>query len=643
MKTALLLVDMQNDFLDRRGLYPDRDKVVAGAKILLELFRAQKLPIMHVQMTIQPDGSDRMPHWVEKNIWSCVAGSSGACPPKCLEPFVDEPVFFKSFHSAFGSSELKSAIRAAEVDTLVVAGLYTHACIRATALDAFSHGYKVVIAQEAIASTEPVHADISLNYLDGLSIRNLKTADIFPAIHVQNVDRNNCPETWQLRRPALWSEVISEIPLGRATDVDDAVALARGAQEVWSRLSFPQRVSWLSSWMDCIKAKRDFLLALIVKDIGKPISYAEGEFKFALELLQATIDSLVRLATEDSRENYAVHHAPLGVIGMITPWNNPLAIPIGKIAPALAWGNAVVWKPALPSTRIAQLVLQSVIEAIPGAPLALVIGDDKTGEMILKNANVDAITFTGSTRKGDVVSALCAHYHKPLQAELGGNNAVLVMADIDVDKVASVLAPALFGFAGQRCTAPRRIIVERSQRAALERALIQRINALPLGEPTDPRVVVGPLVSKERQEAMNCIVTNSQARILCGGSIPAGFEHGAWFRPTLIADAPVASQVVQQESFGPVAVLLSADDLEEALELNNAVPHGLVTTVFSHSDTIVQRVIEQVRSGMVCVNISPTPVAASAPFGGWKCSGIGPPEHGRWDREFYSKPKIRYR
>ena len=645
MKPALLLVDLQNDFLDRQGLWPDSATVVSRAAALLQSFRDLHLPVLHVRTVVRSDGADRMPHWVKNDLWICVDGTPGAAPPPELAALEGEEVFTKKFYSGFENPGLQSALAIAGADIVVIAGLYTHACVRATALDAYSHGYEVRIVRDAVATTEPTHAEITLNYLDRLSIRNLAAAEIIAEFREARRDSAEAISTTRfapLRNPAACDEVLEILSLSGPKDVDRAATMAQAAQQRWKNVPICERVARLAKWAGAIEAEKQTLVDALVRDIGKPVSHAEAEFSYGLDLLRHTITTLKTLAEADRGKSFIVQHAPIGVIGVITPWNNSLAIPLGKLAPALAWGNSVLWKPALPGARIARMLLQ--IEAAHGLdlPVELLIGDDVCGEMALVHPAVDAITFTGSTKKGSIVAARCAQRRKPLQAELGGNNAVLVMADTDAKHVADQLAPALFGFAGQRCTAPRRIIVEESQRVALELALLDRIASLPLGEPTDPTVEVGPLISRSRQEEMSQIVARREGQILCGGCIPAGFERGAWFAPTLISDPPPNSSVVQEESFGPIAVIMSFCGLEHASALNNSVSHGLVTTVFSEDRRRLRKLMAESRTGIVVANLARPPIAADAPFGGWKSSGNGPPEHGRWDREFYARPQVFY-
>ena len=641
MRPALVLIDMQNDFFDSPGLVPDKDKVIAGAAALLSVCRTARIPVFHVVMMIYPDGSNRMPHWVEKNLWKCLVGSDGASFPAALMPAPGEQIFEKSFFSAFENNDFSAALLHAGVDTLILAGLYTHACVRSTALDAYSRGFAVRIARDAIASAEPLHAEITLDYLAQRTMPSISTSEMPLLLSNSNVATIDAP-IWAMRNPARWCETLDEVIISQPENIDAAMSYIHRKRARWAAVPFSKRVELLIAWDQAIRSLRSEFVSLLTQDIGKPVTYAEGEVDYALKLLAYTIETLVGQSTEGNGSGHTVYYAPVGIVGLITPWNNPLAIPIGKLAPALAWGNGALWKPALPGSRVAQLLAKTLRAALPDAPFELLIGDMTTGQRVIKHSGIDFISFTGSTRQGRAVAALCAHHGKPLQAELGGNNAVIILADANPEYVARLLAPALFGFAGQRCTAPRRLIVEKKLRPAFEHALLREIEALPVGEPTDRSVHVGPLVSLERQGEMLKIVAAAEGTLLCGGGIPPGYEHGAWFEPTLIADPSPDSQVVMEESFGPIAVLMTADDADHALVLCNAVPHGLVTTLFTDDLKVQQRIAAGAETGIVVFNAVPAPIDPAAPFLGWKESGIGPPEHGRWDREFYSRPKVVY-
>jgi alpha-ketoglutaric semialdehyde dehydrogenase len=679
MRAALLLVDLQQDYLNRPGLQPAAPQLVAGAAKLLEVCRQSAIPVFHAVTQVRADGSDRMPHWKTADLWACVAGTPGALPPAELAPLPHERIFSKQFFNPFDNPELGAALAASGADTLIIAGLYTHACVRAAALDAYSHGYEVWLAHDAVASTEPEHARLTLDYLEGRAARCLGTQEI--AERLASSVALSSVQTWQHRNPCNWDEVLAEVPLMRAREVAQAVGEVEEKQVQWERTDIAQRAERLQCWLEVLLDNREKFTALLVREIAKPVMNARAEFDYAIALLRHTLDEAgnepgegnqflppvkgkVRMRVEelnnrastpslalplqgggDMQSKFDVRHCPLGIVGLITPWNNPLAIPVGKLAPALLYGNAAVWKPALQTSQASRLLLETLAQAGLAEVAALVTGDAGTGRLLTAQKGIAAISFTGSIAAGRAVAAACAAQGKALQAELGGNNAVIVMDCTDVESVAQWIAPALFSFAGQRCTAPRRLIVQASLMGHFEQALVRATLALKLGMPDDVQTQVGPLISREQQARMGVLIESARtagARVLCGGKIPQGYTQGCWFEPTLVADVAADSELAQQESFGPIALLMAARDMDHALVLNNAVAHGLVTTIFSDDEGVRRRVVEEAQSGIVAVNQCPLEIDPAAPFGGWKASGIGLPEHGRWDRELYTKPQAVY-
>ena len=647
MRAALILIDLQRDYLDRPGLVPAEGELLPRIAGLLEGFRRARAPVCHALTLIRSDGGNRMPHWKEAGRWACVESTEGARSPAAVAPQEGEPVFAKDFYSAFDAPGLETALAAGAVDTVVLAGIYTHACVRATALDAYRRGFRVVIATDAVGSTDAVHARLTLDYLEGRAARGL------PAAAILDLLAKSAPgdgvagggiarATWLHRNPANWSEVLREVPVGCARDVARAAERARRAG-AWGATPLAQRLQRLQRWLDELTAARDSLLALLVRDVAKPVVEARAEFDYAAALLRHAIESLELEERPAARARLRVRHRPVGVVALVTPWNNPLAIAVGKLAPALGYGNTVVWKPALPGTRIAELVLETLVAAGLGEMVALVPGDGETGRWLTLQPGIDAVSFTGSMAAGRRVAAACAATDKPLQAELGGNNAVVVMGDVDAQAVARELATAAFSFSGQRCTAPRRVIVEKPVFARFEAALVQATRALKLGAPGEEDVRIGPLISREQQERIAAsLALPSGGRIACGGSVPEGFAHGCWFEPTIVVEPHPSSSLVREESFGPIAVLLAADGLEHALALCNDVDHGLVAALFSADPGAQQRFLDAAQAGMLAINRARPAFDAAAPFAGWKRSGRGPPEHGRWDREFYARAQAIY-
>jgi acyl-CoA reductase-like NAD-dependent aldehyde dehydrogenase len=319
---------------------------------------------------------------------------------------------------------------------------------------------------------------------------------------------------------------------------------------------------------------------------------------------------------------------------------------VGKLAPAIAFGNGVIWKPAHQAARSSLLVFECLREAgLPRDLVTLVFGDAETARALIAAAAVSAVSVTGSLQTGRSAAALCAHHAKPLQAELGGNNAAIVLADCDIEAQAEGFALAAFGFAGQRCTATRRFIVERGIEARFLAALLAAVAGLRVGDPEASATQVGPLISPEQRRRVSAALELAIAeggRMLCGGAAPAGLDAGCYLAPTVVSGLGPQAHLVREESFGPVAVVLPANDLEHAIELANDVEQGLVAGVFTHDPASRARCAEALEAGIL--NFAPGPLAVhpDAPFQGWKASGIGPPEHGIWDREFYARPQAVY-
>jgi acyl-CoA reductase-like NAD-dependent aldehyde dehydrogenase len=336
---------------------------------------------------------------------------------------------------------------------------------------------------------------------------------------------------------------------------------------------------------------------------------------------------------------------PLGVVAMVTPWNNPLAIPWGKIGPALALGNTVVWKPAPAATRIAERSLDAALEVgLPEGVVSLVRGDRRAAAAVMSDPGVDAVSVSGSSSAGWAAQEICARRRIPLQAELGGNNAAIVWEGADLARAANLIAQGAFSFAGQRCTANRRVIVHRDLLPELVERLSSSAATLAWGDPLDPATRVGPLVSDEARDRVAAAVAGaaaSGARLLTPHTLaPRG--PGAWHPPTIVLDAPHESPIVQEETFGPVLVVEAASDFAEAVRLANGVRQGLVAALFSGPGPWRDEFRAALAAGVLKWDSSTAEADADAPFGGWKASGIGPPEHGPGDLEFYSRLQAIY-
>ena len=526
-------MDLQEDFLARPGLVPSAESLVGQLATLLKGWRDLGLPVVHSQTVIEADGTGRMPHWQRTDHFACVQGSAGALPPAALAPLPGEATLSKPFFSAFGNAELLPLLRKMDAQVLVIVGIYTHACVRATVLDAYQNHFDVWVGADGVASDDTLHADLTIRYLEQRACQFLRCGEILArlggrAVHEAGVLANSAlpsvyaggrwrdsssGETWTQRNPAEWGEVLCELGIGDRRDVELAARHAAAGQGAWQDATVRQRMAVLSRWSDAMQRRRDAFVALLVREIGKPLVDAEAEFGYAMTLLQAVLDR----GASDERKYLAPdvwsRRSALGVVGLITPWNNPLAIPVGKIAPALAFGNTVLWKPALPAPAVVKLLLEALTEAgLPDDCIAVVLGDASTAQFIVCEPCVAAVSFTGSEAAGRQVSALCAAHGKTLQAELGGNNAVLACGDFSLEAVAAEVVQQAYSFVGQRCTAPRRLIIERHRHDEWIDCLTACIAALRIGEPADPSTKIGPLISRSRQAEIAARVRCRRAR-----------------------------------------------------------------------------------------------------------------------------------
>lgn len=662
MKPALLVVDVQNDFLNRPGLVPARALLIERLARLAGGARSLGVPVLHVHTRTDRDGINRMAHLKRQDAWICVEGAPGAESPPEVGPLAGEAVFTKSVFDAFSDSALSAHLAGLGVDTLIIAGLYMHACVRETALAAYENGFRVLVAGDAVSTYDPLHGEITRRYLAGRGMAFLSTEELIrrmggalprPAVRAEGawIDGRWRPAEggmqWGRRNPSRWDESLGEV--GEASDalIESAVVGAARNQPAWAALGAEGRAAHLRLFAQALENRQAALTQAMITEIGKPLRDAEAEVARAVELIHGAIELFgTPRPWPIHGKNVCSRRAPVGVVAAVTPFNHPVSIAVGKLAPALALGNAVVWKPSLAATMTTRLVVEALAEAeVPQGLVAVVFGDGRTAQRLAGQPEVTAVTVTASIAAGRQMAMLCGDALKPLQAELGGNNAVVVMGEVDIARVAREIALSAFSFAGQRCTAGRRILVERSSYARLVDALAAATEALPVGEPVEDSTVVGPLVSKEQQEAVARAVAGARragARVVCGGEVPKEFTHGCWYAPTIVTDAAPASALFREELFGPVAVVHPVTDIEEALELVNAVDHGLVATLYSGDEAVQRRFIAEVRAGVVKLNCPPAGVHADAPFGGWKASGLGPPEHGVWDEEFYTRAQALY-
>jgi acyl-CoA reductase-like NAD-dependent aldehyde dehydrogenase len=464
--------------------------------------------------------------------------------------------------------------------------------------------------------------------------------------HVGDVYREN-------RNPSDHSDVIGEYASASAADTESAIDAAVSSRTSWRRLPAGERMRLLDSIGDTILKRSADLGETLSREEGKPLregiaeaTRAGNTFKyFAAQVLQPT-GSLFASHRPDT--TIQVSHAPVGAVGIITPWNFPLAVPAWKIAPALAYGNTVVFKPADLVPASAWALTQIIHEAgVPDGVFNLVMGRGSVvGDAIAGSDRLDAVSFTGSTSVGTALAQQSiAHGNKRVQVEMGGKNSIVVLDDADLDTAVTAIIDSAFGSTGQRCTATSRIIATPGIHDALVDGLRQRMLELRVGHALDPQTDIGPVAS-ESQLAQDLdyirIGTEEGAELVEGGSLVQSQTRGNFLRPTLFAGGTSDMRINQEEIFGPVACVIPAVDLDEAIAIANDSRYGLSSGIVTGSQSAITRFTEEIEAGLVSVNASPAVSELHVPFGGVKESGYGSREQGGYAREFYTTVSTRY-
>jgi aldehyde dehydrogenase (NAD+) len=438
--------------------------------------------------------------------------------------------------------------------------------------------------------------------------------------------------------PQQPKDLVVEVPEQGADDVCAAFAAARRAQRDWAGGPAAVRAAALAAAADAIAAAADELAELAVREVGKPLGEAKGEVARSVAILryyaQQVFDPIGSVHEPSAQGLLFTQRRPHGVAGLITPWNFPLAIPMWKAAPALAFGNAVVLKPAPEATACALRLAELVAPCLPDGLLAVVPGDAEAGQAVV--AEADVVSFTGSTAAGNAVAQAATRRGVPVQAEMGGQNPAVVLPDADLDAAAAQVATAAMGFAGQKCTATKRVIVVGVADAFREK-LVAAVEAMAVGDPADAEVTVGPVID---EAARDRVVAVAEDAVSAGGRVLTGgraLERDGWYvAPTVVEGVPGDHTLACDEVFGPICLLQTAADLDEAVALANAVPHGLAAGVYTRDLGSALSAAQRLEAGLVKVNAPTSGVDFYLPFGGEKASSIGAREQGKAAQEFYT-------
>ena len=460
-------------------------------------------------------------------------------------------------------------------------------------------------------------------------------------------------QTFESHNPADRRDIIGRFQQGTAADVAMAVRAADTAGAMWRRTPAPKRGEILYRFGALLAEHKERISRAMTREMGKVLAEARGD-------VQEGIDIAFLMAGEGRRmfgdtvpaelpDKWAMSiRQPIGIAGIITPWNFPIAIPCWKMMPALVAGNTVVFKPASDTPHCATLLVELMAEAgFPSGTVNLVTGGGaEVGDAIVDNPDVAVISFTGSSTTGRHIATHAGRKLKRLSLELGGKNGIVVMADADLDLATDGILWSAFGTTGQRCTATSRVVVERAAVEPLLERLERRTRTLRLGSGLDEAVDVGPLINDAAVEkvAGYIDVGRSEGELVVGGA-PAGegpLANGHFFQPTIFAGVEPMDRIAQEEIFGPVLSVIPVDDYSAAVTAINQTRYGLSSSIFTSDANAAFRAMRDLQTGIVYVNAGTTGAETHLPFGGWKETGNGHREAGHVALDTFTEWKSIY-
>ena len=460
-------------------------------------------------------------------------------------------------------------------------------------------------------------------------------------------------QTIERRNPANLQEVTSVAPLSTREEVREAIAAAKAAFPAWRDTPAPVRGKMLARAAALMEKQKDALARTLCREEGKTLKESLVEVQRSINILEFTAGEGRRMGGETIPSELAKNVAytikqPLGVVGAITPWNFPIAIPAWKVAPALVAGNTMVLKPAELTPECAAKVVEIFQEAgAPAGVLNMVLGaGEEVGDELLQDRDVRAISFTGSNEVGSHIYSQSARQMKKCQCEMGGKNPVVVLRDADLALATEAVALGAFGSSGQRCTATSRVVVEDAVADEFVKMLVERTRKLKVGNGLHADVDVGPVVDQQQLKTVlrYLEIGKKEARLLLGGERLGGreYENGYFVAPTVFDHVPWNSVIAQEEIFGPVLSVIRVADFEEALRVANSVKYGLSSSIYTNDARRIFEFIERIETGITHVNAPTVASEAQIPFGGVKSTGVGLREMGRVAIDFYTELKAVY-
>ncbi|HVB74669.1 MAG TPA: aldehyde dehydrogenase family protein [Ktedonobacteraceae bacterium] len=458
-------------------------------------------------------------------------------------------------------------------------------------------------------------------------------------------------ETFVSTNPAHTSEIIGYYQKSTAADIEDAIEAASKAQRAWATTPAPERGEIIWRAAAILEQRKEELAALMTREMGKILREARGDVQIAIDVARFIAGEGRRAEGETvpsalpNKFCMTIRHA-LGIVGIITPWNFPMAIPAWKTFPALLAGNTVILKPASDTPLLALKLAECLSEAgLPTGVLNVITGPGGSlGNALTSHPRVSMISLTGSTEVGRRVAEICGRDLRRCALELGGKNAVVVLEDADLDLAVASVTSGAFGTTGQRCTATSRVIVQRAVQQAFTDRLVAAAGKLRIGDGLNPQVDMGPLVNVGRVKAVHEyteIGKREGAQLVIGGQPLSDGEYyeGAFYQPTIFTGVAPSMRIASEEVFGPFVSIVPVDTYEEAIQVVNSTDYGLSTAVFTESSRLTFRAMREIESGLIYFNAPTTGSEIHLPFGGMKSSGNGHRELGAHAVKEFSETK----
>ncbi len=456
--------------------------------------------------------------------------------------------------------------------------------------------------------------------------------------------------TFERRNPADTRDIVGKYADSGAEDVAAAVAAARAALPMWRKLAPDARAQFLYRAADILARRKDEVASALTREEGKTLMESGGETGRGVVLLRYYAGEGLRIGGDvipsvNPNALFFTERVPLGVVGLITPWNFPVAIPLWKIAPALVYGNTVILKPSELAPHTAHLLAEVFAEAgLPAGVFNLIQGRGTAGAALSGANGVDGISFTGSAVTGKKVALACVERGAKYQLEMGGKNPVIILPDCDMEQAVTLTVQGAMRSSGEKCTATSRAIVTEEVADEFTARLVEKVKSLKLGPGTDKDAYLGPVITSEAQQKILGYIEKAKsegAELLCGGGVPTGeeFAQGFYIEPTVFAGVTPQMTIAQEEVFGPLLTVIRVADFDAALTVANDIAYGLSASLFTSNLGNALRFAREIEAGLIRVNGETAGVEPQAPFGGMKGSSSFSREQGQAAKEFFTQIK----